>query len=198
MKDNITETVTKLLEQVKRPGMTDLIAHITEKGFFDAPCSTDKHLSCDGGLAKHSFNVFDVMLHLNNNFTAELPYESMVICGLLHDLGKMGDHDKPYYSPNVLKSGTVSAAKPYVTNKELTYLPHEVRSVMIIERFIELTEDEEAAILWHNGLYGAFKYDIPGKETPLYMVLHFADMWASRVIEPGDELINTEIKKEGE
>jgi hypothetical protein len=28
-----------------------------------------------------------------------------------------------------------------------------------------------------------FKYEIPGKETILYMLIHFADMWASRVIE---------------
>ena len=65
----------------------------------------------------------------------------------------------------------------------MIYLPHEVRSVMIAERYIELTEEEETAILWHNGLYSTFKFDIPGKETPLYMVMHFADLWASRVIE---------------
>jgi hypothetical protein len=54
---------------------------------------------------------------------------------------------------------------------------------MIAERFIVLSEQEEQAILWHNGLYGAFKYDIQGKETEMYMILHFADMWASRVTE---------------
>ena len=58
---------------------------------------------------------------------------------------------------------------------------------MIAERFIELTEEEETAILWHNGLYGQFKYDIPGKETKLYMALHWADMWASRVTEIEEE-----------
>jgi hypothetical protein len=54
---------------------------------------------------------------------------------------------------------------------------------MIAERYISLTEEEEQAILYHNGLYGVFKYEISGKETPLYMLLHFSDMWASRVIE---------------
>lgn len=29
------------------------------------------------------------------------------------------------------------------------------------------------------------KYEIQGKETPLYMLLHFADLWASRVTEDG-------------
>ena len=76
-----------------------------------------------------------------------------------------------------------SEKKPYISNPDLLYVDHEVRSIAIVSRFIELTEEEQQAILWHNGLYGPFKYEIQGKETPLYMLLHFADMWASRVIE---------------
>lgn len=98
----------------------------------------------------------------------------------------MGDHYKPNYVENILKSGERSSAKPYTTNTELAYIPHEIRSVMIAERYIFLSEDEEKAILWHNGLYGQFKYDIQGKEDELYMILHFADMWASRIIEKED------------
>ena len=185
------ETIINLLKEVNREGMTDLIEHMDKNGFFDAPCSTDKHLSIEGGLAKHSLNVVYSMIELDKAFKADLPYDSIIICGLLHDLGKMGDHGKANYVFNVLKSGNVSAAKPFRTNTDLLYIPHEVRSTMIAERFIELTEDEEAAILWHNGLYGTFKYDIQGKETPLYMVLHFADLWASRVTE-----VEKEEKKE--
>ena len=48
---------------------------------------------------------------------------------------------------------------------------------------IELTEDENSAIQKHNGMYGPFRYVIQGKETPLYLLLHMADMWASRVTE---------------
>ena len=32
-------------------------------------------------------------------------------------------------------------------------------------------------------MYGDFRYVIKDKETPLYLLLHSADMWASRVIE---------------
>jgi len=70
-----------------------------------------------------------------------------------------------------------------VTNKELLYVPHEIRSIAIAERFISLTENEEFAILYHNGMYGDLKYSYSGKETPLSMILHFADLWASRVTE---------------
>ena len=102
---------------------------------------------------------------------------------MLHDLGKCGQFGKPLYVPNILKSGKPSDTKPYETNRDLLTLPHEVVSVVEATKFIDLTEDEQRAIAWHNGLYGCFKYDIQGKETPLYMIIHFADMWASRVVE---------------
>ena len=59
------------------------------------------------------------------------------------------------------------------------------KGVKVID--IELTEEEEFAILYHNGLYSELKYSYSGKETPLSMVLHFADLWASRVTEKGAE-----------
>jgi hypothetical protein len=54
---------------------------------------------------------------------------------------------------------------------------------MIAERFIELSQDVEWAIAAHAGLYGEYKYIIQGNETPLYLILSSADMWASRVVE---------------
>lgn len=51
-------------------------------------------------------------------------------------------------------------AKPYLSNPDLMYVDHEVRSVQIISRYIDLTEEENWAIFMHNGLYGSFKYQI--------------------------------------
>lgn len=197
MKDRIKE----LLLSTKREGMYGLLSWMDENGFYTMPCSGGNHLAKEGGLAEHSLNVFYLMHSirnegsLGNNF--DMPTESIVICGLLHDLGKCGDYGKPGYVPNMLKGRATktnpepepyqSPNKPFKVNNELLPIDHEVRSVKIASKFIELTEEEELAILWHNGLYGNFKYQISGKETPLYMLLHFADMWASRVIEKEKE-----------
>ena len=108
---------------------------------------------------------------------------SVVIAAALHDLGKCGQFGKPNYVPNVLKSGKASDSKPFKTNPDLLYVDHEIRSVAIAQMFIDLTEEEQFAILYHNGLYGPLKYSLQGKETPLYMIIHWADMWASRVVE---------------
>lgn len=176
------DRIIALLKETKRFGIDDLIEAMEAKGFFTAPCSGAHHLSKEGGLAEHSLNVYNIMMSLNESFDAKLPVESIILCGLLHDLGKAGDYGKPNYVENILKSGK-PAAKPYKTNPELLYVPHEIRSIAIAERCISLTEEEEFAILYHNGMYSELKYSYSGKETPLSLVLHFADLWASRVTE---------------
>ena len=112
---------------------------------------------------------------------------SVIISAILHDLGKMGQFEKPMYVENHLKSGELGS-QPYKSNPDLLKIPHEVRSIAIASMFIDLTEEEQFAILYHNGLYGDFKYEIQGNETPLYLILHFADMWAARVIEKKKEV----------
>lgn len=183
MKDEIKN----LLLSTKREGMEDLIEYLESIGFFTAPASTQFHGAYEGALAEHSLNVFKLACEMACKWLGVEEYKkicgSVIICALLHDVGKCGQFGKQLYVPNVLKSGKLSDAKPYERNKDLMTLPHEIVSCIEITKYIDLTEDEQLAIAWHNGLYGAFKYDIQGKETPLYMIIHFADMWVSRVVE---------------
>lgn len=193
----IKTKIKELLLSTERTGIENLINHMEEFGFFDAPCSGAHHLAVRGGLAEHSLNVCETAFKLQACFQSEEPKDSIIICALLHDIGKMGQFDKPNYVPNMLKGRATKAnpnpepyqsdKKPFITNPDLLYVDHEVRALSIISKYIDLTEEEQTAILWHNGLYGSFKYQIQGKETPLYMIIHFADMWAARVIEKGED-----------
>lgn len=175
------------LIKTKRDNIKELIECMEGGGFYESPCSGAHHLAEPGGLLEHSLNVLTLARDLARAWESTIPDESVTISALLHDLGKMGDHGKPNYAENYLKDGSRSSAKPYITNTNLVYIPHEVRSVLIAERYIYLSEEEERAILWHNGLYGQFRNDITGKETELYMIIHFADMWASRITEKEEE-----------
>lgn len=190
-KTTLADEFRDTLMKTGREGMADLLSYLSDEGFLTAPCSGSYHLAKEGGLLEHSINVLhtaekiSVALYGGKNVTEEMR-NSIAICALLHDIGKIGDFGKPNYVPNMLKSGELSKTKPYETNKNLLYVDHEIRSVKICAMFIDLTEEEEHAILYHNGLYGNLKYAINGKETPLYMIIHWADMWASRVIEKED------------
>lgn len=184
------EEVEELLLAVKREGIEDLVAYLDEIGFYTAPASTQFHGAETGALAKHSINVMDCARSLAIAWLGKKWYtahqDSITICALLHDLGKAGQFGKPLYIENVLKSGKASDSKPFKKNDELKTLDHEIVSVIEVTKFIDLTEEEQRAIAWHNGLYGIFKYDIQGKEDELYMIIHFADMWASRIVERGE------------
>lgn len=179
------------LMKTEREGMVQLLDYLADIGFLKSPASTRFHGAYEGALLDHSINVLECAEKLGVAWLGGEEYNkihnSVVICALLHDVGKCGQFGKPLYIPNILKSGKPSDTQPYKTNDELMTLPHEIVSCIEITKFIDLTEDEQRAIAWHNGLYGAFKYDIQGKETPLYMIIHFADMWASRVVETKDK-----------
>ncbi len=175
------------LLKTKREGMAELLDYMAESGFLTAPCSSGYHLCKEGGLLEHTINVMKMSEKIGVTLLGGVEYnqiqDSVIIAAALHDLGKCGQFGKSEYVPNILKDGKVSDKKPFERNKELLNVPHEIRSVAIAMMYIDLTEEEQHAILYHNGLYGALKYEIQGNETPLYMIIHWADMWASRVIE---------------
>lgn len=179
--------VVDMLKKTGREGMDGLIEYMEECRFFSAPCSGGYHLSCEFGLVHHTRHVMEIAEKLGVSLLGGAEYnkiqDSVIIAAALHDLGKMGQFEKPNYVPNTLKGGKPSAAKPFKTNPELLYVDHEIRSVAIASMFIDLTEDEQFAILYHNGMYGPLKYSLQGKETPLYMIIHWADMWATKVLE---------------
>ena len=183
--------VVDCLIKTKREGMEGLIEYMEDCGFFNAPCSGGNHLACEFGLVHHTRHVMELAEKLGVSLLGGAEYNkiqnSVIIAAALHDLGKMGQFEKPNYVPNILKGGKPSETKPFKTNPELLHVDHEIRSVAIASMFIDLTEEEQFAILYDNGLYGPLKYSLQGKETPLYMIIHWADMWASRVVEGGEE-----------
>lgn len=188
---NYADIIRDALMKTKREGIVDLLDYMKEIGFLEAPCSGGNHLAKKGGLAEHSVNVLTIAEKIGVSLLGGARYnevqDSVVIAALLHDLGKCGDYEKPMYVESILKSRKQSDAKPYKRNPELSAVPHAVRSIKLATLFIDLTEAEEWAILCHDGLYDFMRYDLKGKETWLQMIIHWADMWASHIIEGGTE-----------
>ena len=175
------------LLSTKRAGMEDLIRYMEECGFFEAPCSSQFHLATKFGLVHHTRNVMETAEKIGVTLLGGAEYnkiqESVIIAAGLHDLGKMGQFEKQLYTPKLLKDGSVGKV-PYEQNKDLLPVDHEIRSVAIASMFIDLTEEEQFAILYHNGLYGTVgRYSLQGKETQLYLIVHTADLWCSRFLE---------------
>lgn len=197
-KIDVRTVIEELLRRTGRDGIEDLIDYMDEIGFFVAPASGGNHLHCEGGLAKHVVNVISTAEKVGVTLLGGAEYNkiqhSVVIVSLLHDLGKCGDHGKQMYVPNMIKDGRPtktdpnqkykrSESKPWKRNPNLLPLDHATRSIKLATLFIDLTEEEEFAIRYHDGLYDSANYALKGHETQLYMILHWSDMWSSRVLE---------------
>ena len=183
------DKIFTLLMLTKRDGIEELLEYMDKAGFYSAPASTKYHGAEAGKLAEHSYNVYKCAIAIAKALQGEEwlneegNIESITIAALLHDLGKVGQFNKALYVPNILKTGQ-SKAQPFKKNDDLITLDHEVVSVILASKFIELTDEEQFAIAYHNGLYTPIgKFNLAGKERPLQMIIHFADLWASRVIE---------------
>lgn len=170
-----------------RSGIDVLLDYLADNDYFTSPSSTHYHGAEEGGNFTHSVLVADTILELREAIAPEVSAESCVLVALFHDVGKATYYGKPNYLPNILKGGKVSEAKPYVSNTSRLPIPHQVASIHILAQFIELTEEETYAILYHNGLYTPDGKLIQGNETKLLMLLHWADMWASRFLENRDK-----------
>jgi hypothetical protein len=76
-------------KKIERKGMDGLLSYLQNSDFFQAPASTIFHGSQEGGLALHSLAVTDLMKELNEMTEAEQPEDSILVCGLFHDVCKI-------------------------------------------------------------------------------------------------------------
>jgi len=113
--DQNQETAIFLLQTIKRPGIDSLMDYLLESDYFIAPASTRFHNSFPGGLCHHSLNLVHAFNDANKQLLNPLPLDSVVLCGLLHDLCKVNAYleiDKGYKSIKGIKDhATVSLSR---------------------------------------------------------------------------------------
>ena len=158
-----------------------------ETEYLSAPASTRFHLCKRQGLLEHSVNVAETMLKIRSAIAPDVDTESCVITALIHDLGKVGMPGNPQYLENEptprQKQYGFPASVPYRTNDKLTYLSVPVRSLYLALPYITLSESEVQAVMYHDGRYVDDNKSVATKETPLLLLLQYADTWSTFVVE---------------
>jgi len=180
------ERYKPLLEKIIHRGeqVNEFLNLLEDKtNWLIAPASTKYHLDRDGGLIDHSVGVTYTLLKLKNILDPEISDESCVIVGLFHDVGKVGMPGKPYYIK--LKTPAKDGRK-YIINKKLPAMAVATRSLMLISKYIRLSDDEAQAIAYHDGQYIPEGKNVAHKESKLLLLLHYADYWTSHILERGE------------
>ena len=161
-----------------------------------APASSKlSHHNCfAGGYLDHVNRVVEAALITDKvwdrfNQAKDYTLEELVFSAINHDLGKLGEHDKPMYIPNDSQWHIDNQGAYYKINPVLTHMRVADRSLYALQRVgIEVSENEFLAIKLHDGLYEeankpyyiTFSSDTAIKSNLPY-ILHQADLMASRV-----------------
>lgn len=183
-----TNFIKSYREHIHRSGSEDLLYYLmNQSNFLKDPASTKYHLSCPGGLALHSLHVFYRLQWLvrqesgwSETHDSEFrcpSEESVAIVALLHDLCK-ADTYVPLLSPD---SNLSSYRK-----EDLFPFGHGEKSVYIISKFMQLTDEEALAIRYHMSSWNAAEGDTAGRvyeQNLLAFLLHVADEYATFIDE---------------
>lgn len=172
---------------IKRDGAVEFLEWLKNTDFFTAPASTRFHLSESGGLCLHSLHVF---LRLGNEvdfceFKKKYTYESIAICGLLHDVCKANFYAESTRNVKNEQTGQWEKQPFYKVDDQFPF-GHGEKSVFLIQEYMKLSSEEAMAINWHMGGFdarGAFAMGNTFDRYPLALLLHIADMKASHLDE---------------
>ena len=173
---NIEENKKKFedyVATVKREGINDLMNYLQKTDFFVAPASTRFHNSVPGGLCDHSLGVLDCLCKKKTSpywaeVLAEIPDESFIISALFHDMCKANFYVATTKNQKTYDPEKVASAEPWQVKHDSrgrfvwetidAYsvddqepLGHGSKSVIMLQRFIKLTDVEIYAINYHMG-----------------------------------------------
>ncbi|MBQ6632025.1 MAG: HD domain-containing protein [Romboutsia sp.] len=199
-KEKLHNEICILLKSIERPeaDIEGLIHKLEESDFFEAPASSKFHNCFSGGLADHSLNVYYNLKRLVEikHLETTIPKDSIIICGLLHDMSKINYYEKTVKNKKIYtESGSkwdnlgtydwVSEEGWSVKSEKdrFIYGNHEETSEFMVRQYIPLKVSESVAILNHHGGKGhdSTGINISGiyHRYPLANLLHVADMIAT-------------------
>lgn len=167
--DKRVEDFEKSAPDIVCPRLRDWLS---DNKYFELPASTKYHGAFDGGLYLHSRGITRML----EEYTAAglckwEREESPFIIGMFHDLCKIDFYTK------------IDGEWEYRRNR--MYPGHGENSVIILQKFMELTDQEIACIRWHMGAFcGKDDWNYLGRAVARYpevLYTHTADMYVSKV-----------------
>ena len=182
--------------KITREGSDKLLDFLEHKSdFFTAPASTRYHNAYEGGLLRHSLNVYECLVHylererVKDTYKLNVSDETAAIVALLHDVCKVNFYTVSYRNAKDEKTGQWEKVPYYTINDTLPY-GHGEKSVYMVSGFMRLSREEAMAIRWHMGFSGIEDKNTIGRaleKYPLAFALSVADMEASYFLEGSTE-----------
>lgn len=182
MKQKFIDTLKR---DVHREGLDSLLDWLESTDFYKAPASSMFHCNYEGGLVKHSLNVYNTLV--SSPFLKDYSNETLAIVSLLHDICKANTYVTEMRNTKNEYGQWVKV--PYYKTKEEYPFGHGEKSVYLIMKYMNLTDEEALAIRWHMGGFdhavkgGSYSLSDAYNSSKLALELHLADMRATYILE---------------
>lgn len=163
------------MSAVKGGAFFNHVYELDQLGFFTQPASTKYHGAYEGGLFDHSLETAKALVNLTETLYLNWDRpESPYIVGMYHDLCKCDNYIKDIETDK------------YIYNPDIIIPGHGDKSVILLQKYIALTDEEIACIRWHMGAYetDTKMWNYYGKAIEKYpnvLYTHMADMIASKI-----------------
>lgn len=151
-------------------------------GFFTAPASTKYHGAYEGGLFDHSLAVAKSLVELTNKLglTWEGKYSPGIV-GMFHDFCKCDNYIVDPFNE------IVPVSKRYIYNPDSVLPGHGDKSVIMLQKYLPINDEEIACIRWHMVAYETDTkmweyYGRAIEKYPNVLYTHTADMIASKIL----------------
>jgi len=174
------DNIRNLVKSCGRPGVSDLLSWLDGTDFWTAPASTQYHGSKPGGLAEHSLGVAKHLKTFNEAFECGMDRDQVILLGIFHDVCKVNFYTTEKRNRKN-KQGNWESYDFYTVDDKFP-AGHGEKSVFIISRFVQLTDEEILAIRWHMGAHGLTDFAATSAlskamhDTRFTLALHTADM----------------------
>lgn len=189
---------SNILNYISSPRKEQLLEFYKEREeiLLLAPASSREayHNAFPGGYLDHVNRVVQASLGIYevwNSFREidTFTKEELVFAAINHDLGKLGEDNKPSYIPNDSEWHIKNQGQIYKTNSELPFFTVPDRSLFVLTQArIPFSQNEYLGIKLHDGLYDdmnkpyLISFNVESRlRTSLPLILHQADLLASRV-----------------
>lgn len=143
--------VNTVHNEIHRDGIENLLSWLETTDFYTAPASAKYHSCFPGGLCLHSLNVHKRIVTKVSSGDG-IDKESLAIVSLFHDLCKANFYKQDLRNTKDERGQWIKV--PYYTFDDQFPLGHGEKSLFLIQRHIELTNDEALAVRWHMGNFG--------------------------------------------
>lgn len=191
--DKFVSFVEKYISSPRKEKVLEMLEVIGEEMAL-APASgkTHYHGAYAGGYLVHVLGVVQAaakVMKIFREMGGDLNFtqEELIFSALFHDLGKVGNGEKPAYVPQTSEWHQKNQGSMFINNPEIDFMLVPDRSLYLLQKFgIPVSQHEYLAIKLHDGLfeesnkayYINFSPDARLRSN-IVKVLHAADLLAA-------------------